>query len=101
MSHHNIESDHGPRRLSALEDGLIQPLLETDLAESRVLGRNQRALAEFGYLSLVTSSRRINARGAPGTGERSWGENRDPLRSRHTQCHDGVDGHCASCWEIA
>jgi hypothetical protein len=32
----------------ALEDGLIQPLLETDLAESRVAGRNQRALAEFG-----------------------------------------------------
>ena len=32
----------------ALEDGLIQPLLEADLAESRVVGRNQRALAEFG-----------------------------------------------------
>src|SRR6185503_14538902 len=29
-------------------NALIQPLLEADLAESRVAGRNQRALAEFG-----------------------------------------------------
>ena len=37
------------RRLPlALKDGLTQPLLEADLAESRVVGRNQRALAEFG-----------------------------------------------------
>src|SRR5580765_471051 len=32
----------------ALEDGPIQPLLEADLAELRVVARNQRALAEFG-----------------------------------------------------
>jgi len=32
----------------AVEDGLIPPLLEADLSESRVGGRNQRAFAEFG-----------------------------------------------------
>jgi hypothetical protein len=34
--------------LPLLEYGLVEPLLEADLAESRVVGRNQRALAEFG-----------------------------------------------------
>src|SRR4029434_3110158 len=43
-----VSRDHRPRRPLALEDGLIQPLLEADLAESRVAGGNQRALAEFG-----------------------------------------------------
>ena len=32
----------------ALHDRLIQPLMQADLAESRVVGRNQRTLAEFG-----------------------------------------------------
>ena len=32
----------------ALEGGLSQPLLEADLAESRLAGRYQRALAELG-----------------------------------------------------
>src|ERR1700741_620618 len=31
-----------------MENGLIQPLLEADLAESCVIARNQRALAQFG-----------------------------------------------------
>ena len=34
--------------LSLLVHRLAEPLLEADLAESRVAGRNQRALAEFG-----------------------------------------------------
>src|SRR6185295_13298416 len=36
------------RLLPLLEHGLAEPLLEADLAESRVVGRNQRALAELG-----------------------------------------------------
>src|SRR5690349_5790361 len=31
-----------------MEDRLMQPVQEADVAESRVVGRNQRALAEFG-----------------------------------------------------
>src|SRR5262245_56983206 len=37
-----------PRAPLALENRLMQPLLEPDLAESRVAGRNQRTLAELG-----------------------------------------------------
>jgi hypothetical protein len=36
------------QRSSAPRNGLIQPLLQTDLAESRVTRRNQRTLTEFG-----------------------------------------------------
>jgi hypothetical protein len=36
------------RSLSLLEYGLAEPRLEADLAESRVAGRNQRALTEDG-----------------------------------------------------
>ena len=41
----------GPRYCglsSLLECGLAEPFLEADLAESRVAGRNQRTLVEFG-----------------------------------------------------
>lgn len=43
-------AEEGGRAVSplTLDGGLIQPLLKADLAESRVAGRNQRALAEFG-----------------------------------------------------
>ena len=44
-------SDLGPltcRLLPVLECGLAEPFLEADLAESRLAGGNQRALAELG-----------------------------------------------------
>src|SRR5262245_15995790 len=45
---HSVRMKSIPRAPSALENRLIQPLLEPDLAESRVAGRNQRTLAELG-----------------------------------------------------
>ena len=43
-------AEEGGRAVSplTLDGGLIQPLLKADLAESRVAGRNQRALVELG-----------------------------------------------------
>src|SRR5258705_4598237 len=42
-----VSWDYGPSTPLRPEDGLIQALLEADLAESCIVGRNQRAFAEF------------------------------------------------------